>query len=206
MASPNFDTIHLRLSRYLNDAVATASTDGSQFTSAQRSDYLNRASSYLQTSIYTIGGRDVARSILQSILKTQSFTFSNAGVAVASDYNNFPIALSKVSSTILYQYWERKEELDANVNPNIASAYTVENGKIYAYESGVILNAGTGNFKYLTNDAGVQGTTDIAISPNLWDTIVDLAASFAFDEIGSTQDAQTYLARAFQAMATLLRK
>jgi hypothetical protein len=42
MASANFDILHLRFSRMIDDPVATATTDGDQFTSARRSAWLTQ--------------------------------------------------------------------------------------------------------------------------------------------------------------------
>lgn len=42
MASANYDILHLRFARMIDDPVAAATSDGDQFTSARRSSWLNQ--------------------------------------------------------------------------------------------------------------------------------------------------------------------
>ena len=196
MATPSLDILHLRFSKSVEDPVAAASTAGSVFSVAQREDYINRAINDLTSTIYHSIGKDRSREVLQSMETTQAITaFSSAGFAVASDYTDMPTSLVKTGSTSIFTLYHRKDELDNNVNPNIASAYLISGNKIYAYESGAILNAGAGTFYYIRKDAGVQGTTDINISPKFWGAVIDLACILAFEETGELTSANARASR-----------
>lgn len=195
MPSPNLDILHLRFSRSVEDPVGSASSAGNQFSVVQREDYINRAINFLTSMMYHVVGMNKAREVLQSMETTQAVTFSSSGVAVASDYADMPTSLIKSGSTSIFSYYTRKDELDNNVNPNISAAYVISGNKIYAYESGTILNSGSGTFYYIRKDAGVQGTTDINISSKYWDALVDIAATYAFEESGDMASAQARASR-----------
>ena len=203
MATPNLDILHLRLSRAIEDPVASASTAGVQLTVAQREDYLNRAINDIASLAYNLVGMNKAREVLQSMETTQAITFSSSGVSVASDYCDMPTSLIKASSSSIFSYYPKKDELDNNVNPNISAAYVVSGNKLYAYESGSILNSGTGTFYYIRKDAGVQGTTDINLSSKFWDVAVDYAATLVFEETGEMQSAQAR-AKRIQMLLSIL--
>lgn len=203
MPSPNFDILHTRFANSIEDPVATAGTAGVQFTVAQRSGYINRAIQEIQTLVYEGRGKDEARRILQSQVDSQAVSFASAGVAVEASYINKPLSLTKSGSTSIFMLHPRKEELDTNVNPNISAAYVIEAGKIYAYESGVILNSGTGTFLHLGKDEGTQGTTDVLITQDLWDYVVDLAVILALEESGELQSSASRTQR-FQVFNKIL--
>jgi len=188
MASPNLDILHLRFSRSVEDPVAAASSAGA-YSVAQREDYINRAINDITSLIYSAVGMERSREILQSMETTQAITFASGGDDVAADYADMPTSLIKSGSASIFALSTKKDELDNNVNPNITAAYVISGNKLYAYESGVILNSGTGTFYYLRKDAGVQGTTDINISSRFWDSVIDLATIYAFEESGELTSA-----------------
>jgi len=195
MATPNFDTLHLRFSYRINDPVATGGTPGVQLSVAQRSDYLNRAILLLTQGRWNeVRDKNILRVDLASLIKTQTInTFSNLGTSVASDYIDMPLSLTKDSDSTIFTYHPIKEELDSNVNSNLSNAFTVFAGKLYAYKSGVILNAETGKFYYIGSDACTEGgATDISISAKFWDTIVDIASYLFTREVGDLESAQTF--------------
>jgi hypothetical protein len=194
MPSTNFDILHTRFAARVNDPAA-ANANGDIFSILERSRYLNQATNYLSLAIYN-SSPDLARKVLNSIVNTQAITaFSSSGYALPADYNQMPISLVKTNDTSFFIYHPRKEELDANTNPNLVNVYTIEGGKLYAYQSGTILNTGAGSFRYIGMDVGVEGTTDIAISSNLWDLIVDIAVLFALEEIGQLPVEQAYMSK-----------
>jgi hypothetical protein len=196
MATPSLDILHLRFSRSVEDPVGSAGSAGLQFSVVQREDYINRAINDLTSDIYHIVGMNKAREILQSMETTQSIAaFSNTGTSVASDYCDMPTSLLKTGSTNIFSYYPKKDELDNNVNPNISAAYVVSGNKIYAYESGAILNTGAGTFYYIRKDAGVQNTTDVNISPKFYGAVIDLAAILAFEETGELTSADARASR-----------
>lgn len=204
MATPTFNAMHLRFSNRLNDAVGSAASDGDIFSSVERERYMNQANNFIQTTIFYGIGSAKARTILQSLLKTQAITFASAGVAVATDYNNMPVALTKDASTLMFSYWPRKEELDNNVHANVQNAFTVELSKIYTYEAGVILNAGTGVLRYIQKDQiTTDGATDIALSSQFHDTVIDIAVSYALEEIGEMESASAYMQRVSSILSFL---
>lgn len=183
MASTNFDILHLRFARRVDDAVASASTAGAKFTVANRSDYLNRASKVFQRKMFETKGATMTRILLSSIEGTQSVTaFAAAGFTVPTDYTEIPLALVKTGSTAHFKYEPRKDILDNNKDANLVAAYTIFAGKLYAYQNGAILTSGAGTFYYIKNDEGTQGTTDIAINAQYWDEIVSIAVEMALTD------------------------
>jgi len=204
MATPNFDILHLRFARKIDDRVATAATDGVVYSILRRTDYLNQGSNFLQTSIYNMLGASAAGRVLQSIVSEQAINpFSSSGVSVATTYNNMPVELVKTGATDTFRYVESKGDLDNVFTPFSYSAFTIQGGKLYAYQAGTILNSGTGTFRFLKNDEGVQGTTDISISKQFWDAIVDMAISFALTDNGRGEKAAIFLKRATDFISTL---
>lgn len=196
MATPNLDQLHLRFSRAVEDPIESANADGKQFTVADREDYINRAVNNLILDAYSMAGPDRVRDIFQGMVSTQAVTFSSSGVILDDDSGDIiellvPIALTKSGSTSVFVYHGRKEELDTDVLPHItAAAYTISANLLYAYQSGSILNAGTGTFFYIKKALGVQDTTDINISPGLFDAVVDFASTLAFEDTGDLASAQ----------------
>jgi len=203
--------LHLRFSRSVEDPVAAAATAGTQFSAVQREDYINRAINDISSYIYHAVGMNEARRVLQSMETTQAFTFLTAGVAVASDYVDMPTNLTKNSSTSIFTYYPKKDELDNNVNPNVSAAYTINGNKIYAYESGVILDTpAAGVLSYIRQDAGVTGTigsggVEINISPQFYDNVIDLATTLAFEESGEMSSAAARASRV-KLLLELIRK
>ena len=198
--------LHLRFSRSVEDPVAAAATAGTQFSAVQREDYINRAINDISSYIYHAVGMNEARRVLQSMETTLAVTtFSASGFAMAADYADMPTNLVKTGSTSIFSYYPKKDELDNNVNPNISAAYTINGNKIYAYESGTILSTGAGVFSYIRQDAGVQGTTDINISPQFYDNVIDLATTLAFEESGEMSSAAARASRV-KLLLELIRK
>ena len=183
MATPNFDIIHLRFARRMRDPAATGGTAGKVYTVANRSDYLNRANKILQFQKFQKLGRDGVREQLQTLVTTHALTFAGAGIAVEAAYNNIPLAVSKASSTNLYRYWPRREEITLNLNPDLPYLFTVENNTLYVYESGELVASGTGSFYYIKKDEITEGgATDIALPEVFWDELVDIAVALATGE------------------------
>lgn len=196
MATPNLDELHLRFSRAVEDPVESAPADGKQFTVEDREDYINRAVNNLILDCYAMAGPDRVRDIFQGMVSSQAISFSSAGVALEDDANNIvemlvPISLTKSGSTSVFVFHGRKEELDTDTLPHItAAAYTIFGNTLYAYQSGSILNSGTGTFYYIKKALGIQDDTDIAVSPGLFDAIVDYASTLSFEDTGEIASAQ----------------
>jgi hypothetical protein len=199
--TPNIDNLHVRFSRAVEDPVETASADGKQFSIEDREDYINRAVNDLVLDTYAMAGSDRVRDVFQGLISTQAISFSSAGVALEDDDNEIiellvPVSLTKSGSSSVFVHHGRKEELDSNIVPHItAAAYTIYANLLYAYESGTILNAGTGTFFYIKKSFGEQGVTDIQVSPGLFDAIVDYAATLAFEDTGELQSADARAGR-----------
>jgi hypothetical protein len=93
---------------------------------------------------------------------------------------------------------ERKADLDVNANPNQTAAYTIIGSSVYAYENGAALADGDHTIYYVKSDQMAQAndTGDIAIDPLWYDVIVDLAASYHFEDRGEFELANAQLSRA----------
>lgn len=224
MATPLYDEIDLRVSRALDDPVnytagGGAATAGKIYSVAARQDFINRANIDLQSFIWnkflaelgdTEAARNVVRRILQSVVKSVSTgTFASAGITilgVATDFNNMAIALSKTGSTASFVFKANKLDLDNNVDRNVTNAWTIESGKLYAYQSGAVLTAGTGTLYYLAADQVTQNSsTDILLSRQFWDVLRDLACYYALSErpTATLAPPQMYRDRAIAFIATL---
>ena len=189
MASANFDSLHLKLSRKIFDPVAAAATDGVKVSSLLRTDYLNRANRFIQRLVWVTGK---AGDFLGGLITSVEITFSSSGVSVASDYS-FPVALRKaLSHPFVYRPPSQKAALDGNYDPNEKTVFTVMGGKVYAYENGAILTSGTGYFFYLKSDqrASSGDSEDIAIDSLWYDTLVDIASSYYFEDRGEVKFAE----------------
>jgi hypothetical protein len=211
--TPIYDVLDQRLARAVRDPATYVSTDptnnGADFSAAQRTAYINRANIFLQQTIWgqcisaygdSDGARNACRRILQSLTKESgSLSFSSSGVSVPTDYSGIPIALAKTSSTASFIYRANKQDLENNVDLNVRHAYTVQGKLVYAYENGVVLNAGTGVLTYIASDQITQHTgTDLLLSVEFHDPLVDLATWYALTETPKPDvaPAQVFLDRA----------
>lgn len=64
MASPNYDALHVRLSRMIGDPVAAAATNGNSFTSALRDHFLNDGVRRLMNHYVKMRGYDSFSAIM----------------------------------------------------------------------------------------------------------------------------------------------
>jgi len=190
MASPNFDNLHLYLSRKMQDPVAAAGTDGGVFTSAERTDYLNRANKFIQLVVYE-KGRDFVDRFLPGLVKTQAITWASVGTSLETDYSQHLSCQYTLTIPVLLRWVppSRKIILDNDQNRNIDAAYTILASKIYGYYNYAQLTSGSGVLYYLSNDTRASNgdTNDISIDALWYDTLVDLAASFAHADRGNQQ-------------------
>ena len=204
----NFDDLSVKLSRKLFDPVAASTTNGAKITAALRTDYLNRANSFIQTTLLaSIKGGDytVVGQWLAGLIKVQSVTWASGGTTVATDYVHW-ISVEHVPTTgrvrLLWRDPSRKMELDQAFNPNDKNCFTILGGKIYGYFGGAQLTTGTGNLYYLFNDTGATGAA-ILLDPIWHETLIDLAASFHFGDKGDLPFVQANTQRAAMVMSVL---
>jgi hypothetical protein len=195
MPSPLHDANHLALARKIQDPVATASTDG-QYTSLYRNDLLNRANKMIQLVLRSLGKEAINRH-LNGLRATQAITWTSGGVSLAVDYSYFIECQKDGTPPVVLTPYHSKMELDAASNPTVPNAFVIQGGKIYGYQNGVILNAGAGTLYYIKTDAraSANDTNDIAIDSLWYDSIVDIAASFYFEERGDLSSAKAQLQR-----------
>jgi hypothetical protein len=200
MPSPNFDNLHLYLARKLQDPVTLAATDGGPFSSAMRTDYLNRGNNFIQLVVWQ-AGREYVDRYLNGLVTTQAVVWDAAGTTLATDYKQHlscqytpttgnPILLRFVPSS-------RKILLDNDQNRNLAEAYTILGGKIYGYYNYSQLATGNGVLYYMKSDVRASNgdTLDVSIDSLWYDTLVDLAASFAHEDRGNGEQASMNQAR-----------
>lgn len=211
MATPLFDTLHTQLARKIFDPVASAATDGAEVTILLRSDYLNRATRFIQNFLISRVPQMVPR-LLSGQVKTQSITFSASGTALNSDFV-YPLycVYTTPSPDVILRYVDpaSKPELDGAVNPNDTAAFVVFGNKVYGYYNGSALSSGSGTLGYIHKDEIVQGTgsaidnSDLAIDPAWYPAIVDIASSFHFEEKGELSLAQAQIQRVSAIMQNL---
>ena len=193
MASANFDALHLKLSRKIFDPVAAAATDGSEVTSALRTDYLNRANKFIQFFLYGFDKdptRKLTQKLLSGLVSTQSITFAVGGDAVASD---FSYALScyyytGATSLTIHPLMEVRPDqfVPAFRNAFIKDTFTIYGGSLYGMYNQSALTSGSGILYYIANDqrASSGDTSDIAIDAIWYESLVDLAATYHFEDKG----------------------
>jgi hypothetical protein len=191
MASANFDALHLRLSRKIDDPVAAAATDGSEVTQALRTDLLNRANRVIQNRVLTMAAgdwtqrRDVVMRYIPGLVTTQSITWASGSATLASDFSYW--VECRDSTAGLMTYHPSKAELDGNLNSNIDAAFAILGTSIYGYDNGsAIGNGATGTLYYVKTDARASNgdTNDITIDGIWFDMVVDIAALLYHEEKG----------------------
>jgi hypothetical protein len=190
MPSPNFDSLHLYLSRKIVDPVAAAGTDGGPCSSAMRTDYLNRANRLIQNVLWKSDADPdypIISRFLQGLIGSSSFVFSTSGADLPSDYSR-PLWVDG-SMRLFYRepsVWSRVLSDDARF---YNSMFTVYGNKIYGTFGGAALGTGNGVLYYVKSDVRVSSgdTLDIAIDSIWWDILVDIAASMYNQDRGNTQ-------------------
>jgi hypothetical protein len=192
MPSPLHDLNHLRLSRKIADPVAAAATDGSEVSSALRNDYLNKASNFIQ--LYFKTNRLLAQLWIPGLIDSASVTFSSSGASTPSDYSYW-ISLKRGTNSVgSFTYFppDKKSFFDDQLGWNsIAAGFTELGGKIYAYQDNIPITSGTGTLIYVKTDvrANAGDTADIAIDKIWHDIIVDIAATYHFEDKTETTHA-----------------
>jgi hypothetical protein len=200
----NFDDIHMKLARKLFDPVATSATNGVKVTALLRTDYLNRANSFIQTTLLASiknGDYSVIGQWLAGLVKVQTPTWASGGTTVATDYVHW-ISCVHSGTRLLWRDPSRKLELDNAFNPSDKNCFTIFGGKIYAYYNAAQLTTGTGSLYYLFNDTGATGAA-ILLDPVWHETLIDLAASFYFSDKGDLPFVQANTQRAAMVMSVL---
>lgn len=195
MASANHDANHVRLSRIIDDPVTSAASDGNEITSLIRNDYLNKANRFIQFALLGMGegyGRRnfyVERFIPGLKKASSTITWASSGVtlsSIASDYQYW-LEVYDTTTVGMHSWHPSKAELDGNLNSNVSNAFTILAGSIYGYRSGTIISSGaTGTLYYIQNDqrASAADSADISIDSMWFDAVVDIAASFYYEDKG----------------------
>ena len=184
-------TNHLRLSRKVRDPVLAISSDGVKATATLRNDYLNRADIYIQEQLRLLGNQSIVERFLQGLLKPQTITaFSTDGFSVPED---FSFAVSCKDGTTQFDQVEGSQKYSLNSNPLYErSVFLVSGGKTYAYNRGKIVASGTGELLYIQSDQQTLTDVNPAID-SIWDsTLVDIAATFFWEDSGTmtSQDSE----------------
>lgn len=193
MASPNHDNNHILLSRKLLKPVSAATSDNGAVTSGLRNDYLNKANTFIQRFFRTMEDKrpGISGEWLQGLFSTQSIAaFALGGVPVLVDYS-YALSCRKFTPTPVAELfyvdpikWIRASE---PVTTNfLSSVFTVLGGSVYALAVGSILITGTGALYYIKRDQMVSAAnaTDIGIDSIWYDVVVDIAATFHFEDKG----------------------
>lgn len=195
MATDNFNNLSILLSRKIFDPVAAVGTDGTEVTSALRTDYLNRANRFIQAALWS-AGKDVIQRVAPGLVKLLAASFhSTNGQDVPSDYV-FPVSAS-IDSPVTPLLWfdpSLKPVMDGNLNPNMQDAWTSWGGHFWAYVDGAGYT-GAGKVYYIQSDQVTVGGTDIALDSYLWECLLDIAASYHFQDKGELNQVQASVLR-----------
>lgn len=193
--TPRHNQNQVNLALLLDDATTgadngiAASTDGMWATAVKKNYYLHEAYRWIADTIIAKFGIASGSDLLQGLISTQSITFSSSGVNLNKDYL-YPVRLYKSATTDSF-YLSKRASLDDDFMPWITNFYTLEAGKLYAYQrtAGTLsaLNGGTGTLYYIkaerldSNGADVASNTtpDITLDRRWHDACVLYAASRA---------------------------
>jgi hypothetical protein len=205
MACDKFNALHLKLARKIFDPVATAATDGQKVTSLLRTDYLNRANKQIQLMIWS-AGHDKVNDYLQGLI-TLTVVDMLGGVGDLPLDFSFRLAFQKTAGgRFEWVEPERWADIENANNPNDTAVWTIIGSEIKAWENGAAITDGLHNFYYIKDDQRVLTTddNDIAID-SLWhDVLVDLAASFHFEDRGEYQAALNQLSRVKSVVQSII--
>lgn len=200
MASPLHDANAAKLRRKVFDDSA-----GVEVTDALANDYLNRANRFIQIFLWNMDKSDdktLVQRKLSGLVNTQAITWSGAGAAVATDYA-FPIfALYVDGSAAYHPLYYTEPSVYLKSIPNLTdfkdNVFLIFGGKTYGYYQGSNLTSGTGAIYYIKNDqrASLADSSDIAIDSIWYDVLVDLAATYHFEDKGQLSFAQAQEKRA----------
>ena len=205
MASANFDALHLKLSRRIADPVAAAGTNGTECSSALRTDYLNRANRMNQQMVLAQGPEAISR-LLPGLIATDTTATSSGSRSLPSDYA-FHVAFQKVSGArATFVPARAKADLDQNSNPNMDLAYTIVGGTLYAYDGGVAIANGSHILYYMKTDqrASSGDSADISIDAWWWDTLLALAAHLFYADKGDSQRSAQALQEALSGTSMVM--
>lgn len=209
MASPNFDELHARFSRAIEDPItaATAASDGEMITSATRTDYLMRAINEFAQEVYRLIGKDRTRKFLQEMVVEEAIgSISSSGVSLSALYQNLPLEFVKTGNTYRYIFSPSKSRLDGYRDPHVDYAFAIEGGKIYVYELGVAMNAGAGTLAHIGYSSALtanHASLDTTLPKQYWDAVVELAVSQFYLDLNLPDKA---VRDRYTAMLTLLAK
>lgn len=184
MASPNFDSLSVRLSRELRDPVASATTDGKRFSSAQRSSFLNAAIRAFKFKAI----RNSNFSALSGYLTEDTQSLSNnvkalsswsGGVAwILGAYNvtdSVPIKSLEDQSLRFYVESGGSTYLAASAT----NQYWVRDGSNFRLLDGTSTSNDSVRLRFIKQhaDLSANGATDIAIGSEYWEEILNLAVA-----------------------------
>lgn len=195
MASPNFDALNIRLSRMMDDAVAAATTNGDNYTSAYRDQLLNNACRRLQMQWISAGNDDA----LRGYINTASITLSSSVYSLAS-FAGGVLAIKSVYNTtdsvlVLPETNNLKAEVASGNNIYIRSS--VSNQRYFLNNANIEISGGTAtsslSVTYVkkhadlaANDAGSAG--DLVIPDTYFEEILRQAAQIFYEQNPSKEN------------------
>lgn len=186
MAIPNYDLLSVKLSREIGDGVAAATTDGVQWSSAHRDQFLNeairrilrKAALVRNGNIYREYVNTEAKSLVASVYALSSWT---GGVDTVLDVYNVTdgVIVNPADASL-------KEELDTGINQFLLASITQQR---YTLNAGNFrLHGGTATssirltyIKLHTDLVANTGSTDIAIPSQYWHLVLEQAAAVALE-------------------------
>lgn len=192
MASPLFDGLHLKLARKVQDPVSAAVDDGKKLASALRTDYLNRANRFIQTVFMSLErdklDKPLTQKYLNGLIKTGAIIAS--GQALPSDFSFDAAATSSPGSIPLVWLPQPEFAFSVTNSMNARNIYTINGGLIYGYVGGAIISGtNLGALIYVSSDQMTSSgnATDILINSIWHDVMIDIAATFYFEDRGEAE-------------------
>ena len=187
MASPNWDSLSVELSKRLDDAAATASTNGDVWSTTQRDIPLNDACKQLMAKYWAQGELDFFRSLVES--DGQAMTSNEIALSSFSG-GVFRIISARNGTTVVKPLPVDWVE-DVGSHSLISWYDAGTNNQYYHIESGNLVNIGgaatdTMTLRYIKNWTNLTAgnATDIPIPPAYFPEVIQLALANALAETG----------------------
>lgn len=192
MASPNYDSLSVELSKRLDDAVATASTSGDVWSTTQRDIPLNDACKQLMAKyaaqIEAEGEMSPAWDFFRSLLNSEGQAMTSNSIALSSYTGGVFKIISVLNGTTVVKPLPQDWIDDIADIPWYDAATT---NQYYYIQAGNLINTGgaatdTMTLRYIKNWSNLTASnaTDIPIPSRYFQEILDVATKYAIGEMG----------------------
>jgi len=196
MASPNYDTLSVAVSKMLGDPVAAATTDGKVWTSALRDVLLNTAHRRWMKKQILVGNYNA----LKGYKNREGKALSNNSLALSSWTGGVAYILSARNSTDGLVVRKLPDGLSAiarsgentYLTPSTTNQFWVRESANFVLLDGGTTTGDTIELEYIKphTSLSANGASDTSVPAEYYDEIVDLAFKVGTEERRSDKDMQ----------------